>query len=136
MRVNSGADFQAGVMSSTSSNGTAAYAPANYVALTTDTTAPAATDTTLPSELNNSGGGLNRAQATYAHTAGTASYTLTKTYTMNTNDGSSVQPAKIGVYNGAYGASPTPLLVFETAIPNPPTMVPGDQLTLTETVNI
>jgi hypothetical protein len=132
MRVNSGADFQSGVMGNTASNGTGTYAPGTYIALTENTTAPTGTDTTLTGELAAASGGLIRALATYAHTAGASSYTLTKLYTMVSADGTSRTPAKIGVFN----ASSAGLLVFETAIPNPPTMVPGDQLTLTETVNI
>lgn len=132
MRTSAGADFQAGVMSSTSSTGTGTYAPANYIALTANTTTPASGDTSLTGEYVAASGGLNRAQATYAHTAGTTSYTLTKTFTMNSNDGTTATPAKIGVFN----ASSSGTMVFETAIPNPPTMVPGDQLTITETVSI
>jgi hypothetical protein len=132
MRTSAGADFQAAVMSSTSSNGTGTYAPANYIALSTNATAPASGDTTLAGELNNASGGLNRAQATYAHTAGTSSYTLTKTFTANSNDGASNTIQKIGVFNAASVGT----LVFETAVPSPPTLVSGDQITITETVSI
>lgn len=114
------------------SNGTGAYAPANYIALTSNTGAPSAGDTVLTGEYAATGGGLDRALATYAHTAGNSSYTLTKTFTMNSSDGTSLTPAKIGVFNAASAGT----LVFETAIASPPTMVPNDQITITETVNI
>lgn len=131
MRVNAGADFQAGVMSSTSSNGTGTYAAANYMALSTDSTAPAATDTTLAGELSNVGGGLNRAQAVYAHTAGTSSYTLSKSFTANSNDGTSNTVSKIGIFNASSGGT----LFLETALSIGATLGPGDLLTITETVN-
>lgn len=128
LKTNAGQDFQARVMADTSSNGTASYAAANYIALSTDGTAPAAGDTTLTSELV--GSGLQRAQATYAHTAGTNTYTLTKAFT--SSDGTSRTINKIGIFN----ASSTGTLVFETAVSSPPTLVSGDQLTVTETVTM
>lgn len=131
MRTSAGADFEALVLSG-ASNGTGTSAPANYIALTGNTTAPAAADTVLTGEYVATGGGLDRALATYAHTAGTTSYTLTKTFTMNSSDGTSATPAKIGVFNAATAGT----LFLETAIPTPPTLVPGDQLTITETVSI
>lgn len=54
-------------------------APAWYIALTANSTAPAAGDTTLASEITTAGGGLVRKLATYAHTAGASSYTLFET---------------------------------------------------------
>lgn len=104
--------------------------PAFWIALSTNATAPGASDTTLTAELNNASGGLNRAVATYAHTTGTNTYTLSKTYTANGNDGASNTIQKIGVFN----ASTNGTLVFETAVSNPPVLVSGDQLTITETV--
>lgn len=130
MRTSAGADHQAAVMASTS----AQPAAANYIGLTANSTTPASGDTTLTGEFSTAGGGLLRKQATYSHTAGTSSYTLAATFTMNSTDGTNATPAKIGVFNAATAGSGT--MVFETAIPSPPTMVPGDQLTLTETVNI
>jgi hypothetical protein len=124
MRTNAGADFQAAVMGGTS----AQPAQANYMGLSTDATAPGATDTTLASELTASG--LGRAQATYAHTASSGTYTLSKTFTSADATPRTIQ--KIGVFN----ASSAGTLVFETALPSPPTLVSGDQLTVTETVSI
>lgn len=100
-----------------------------WIALTTDGTAPAATDTTLTSELT--ANGLQRAQATYAHTTSANTYTLSKTYT--SSDGTPRTIQKIGVFNasGTVGR-----LVFETAVSSPPTLVSGDQLTITETVTM
>lgn len=109
-------------------------APAPYIALSTNATAPSATDTTLAGELNNASGGLNRARATYSHTLGTASYTLTNTWTANSNDGASNTINKIGVFNSPKAV--TGILTFETAVPSPPTLVSGDTIQITETINI
>jgi hypothetical protein len=54
-------------------------APAAYIAVSNDATSPAAGDTTLAGELSASG--FSRAVATYAHTLGTKTFTLTYTFT-------------------------------------------------------
>jgi len=126
LRTNAGADFQAGVMSSTASTGTGAYAPANYIGLTQNATAPAAADTTLTSE--EATGALARAQATYSHTTGTASYTLQKQFTSD----KAATIAKIGVFNASSGGT----MVFETLLNATATLVSGDILTVTETVSL
>lgn len=126
LRTNAGRDFQARVMSDTASTGTGAYAPAVFIGLTADTTAPAAGDTTLTGEI--ASGTLGRAAAVYAHTNGTASYTLTKTFTSD----QSIVVAKIGVFNA--GAAGT--MVFESLLNATATLVSGDQLQITETVTL
>lgn len=108
--------------------------PARCIALSTNSTAPSATDTTLAGELNNAGGGLNRAVATYSHTLGASSYSLSNTWTANSSDGASNTVQKIGVFNSTLGT--TGILVFESAITSPPTLVSGDTLQVTETINI
>jgi hypothetical protein len=102
--------------------------PAFWMAVTTDSAAPGATDTTLASEL--SGSGWTRAVATYAHTTAASSYTLTKTFT--SADGTSRTLNKMAILNSSTGGT----MVFESAIPFPPTLVSGDTITITETVNI
>lgn len=103
----------------------------NYMALTASTTAPAAGDTTLTGEITTAGGGLVRAQATYAHTAGTNTTTLTKTFTANGSDSLPVTIAQIGVFN----ASSSGTLGYHTALSATATLnVSGDNLTVTETV--
>lgn len=105
----------------------------NYMALTASSTAPNATDTTLTSEITTAGGGLPRAQATYAHTAGTNTTTLTKTFTANGSDSLPVTLAQIGIFN----ASSSGTLAYHTALNNTATLsVSGDNVTITETVNI
>jgi hypothetical protein len=135
MRTNAGADFQARVMGDsqnvsavTGTVGTGGFRPADYIALTENNVAPAATDTVLTGELTL--GGLGRALATWAHTTGATSYTLTKTFT--SSDATARTINKVGIFN----ASTAGTLVFETAVPSPPTIQSGDQLTITETVSI
>ncbi len=126
LRTNAGRDFQARVMGDTASTGTGSYAAGTYIGLTANTDAPAAGDTTLTGEI--SSGTLARAQAIYAHTNGTASYTLTKTFTSD----QSVVIAKIGVFN----ASSAGTMVFESLLNATATLVSGDQLQITETVTL
>lgn len=126
-------------VTATTPSSTTAYAflagggPARHIALSTNGTAPSATDTTLTAELNNVGGGLNRAKATYSHTIGTAAYTLTNTWTANSSDGSSNQIQKMAVFNSS--VSVTGIMTFESAVPTPPTLVSGDTISITDTVN-
>lgn len=136
MRVDTGRDFQSRVMGDTASTGTGVYAAANWIGLTTNATAAAAADTVTTweaVEIQNSGGGLNRAQAIYAHTAGASTYTLTKTFTVNGSDPASSTINKVAVLNAA---RPGGALVFESAVGSPPTVVSGDQLAVTETITI
>jgi hypothetical protein len=108
-------------------------APARFIALSTNATAPAAADTALTGELNNAGGGLNRAKATYSHTLGSASYSLTNTWTANSSDGTSNVINKIGVFNSAAPVAGN--LIFESAVTSPPTLVSGDTIQIVETIN-
>ncbi len=126
MRVNSGRDWQCGIMGDTASDGTGPYAPANYIGLTADNVAPQATDTTLPNEIVS--GSLARAQGTYAHTSGTASYTITKTFTSD----QSITVAKVGIFNAPSAGT----MVFETMLNVVAVLVSGDQLQVTETVTL
>lgn len=103
-------------------------APAAWFAVTTDSTAPAATDTTLASEL--SGSGWSRRLGVFAQTAGVNSYTLTTTFT--SADGTTRTIAKGAVFAGQNGGR----MLFETAISPTATMASGDTLALTETVTI
>jgi hypothetical protein len=128
LRTAAGRDFQSRVMGDTASTGTGIYAAANWIALTENSSAPLDADTTLTGELTT--GGLGRAQAAYAHSAGGTTYTLIKTFT--SSDGSTRTPAKIGVFN----ASTSGTMVFSTLIPSPPALVSGDSLTITETVTL
>jgi hypothetical protein len=128
MLTSAGRDHQYDVQAN---NGTPA--PANFMALTANATAPALGDTTLTAEIVTGGGGLIRASATPAHTAGTNTYTLTKTFTANGSDSLPVTIAKIGIFNAASAGT----LVFETLLSSTATLSSsGDQLTVTDTVTM
>lgn len=103
----------------------------NYMAVSANTTAPSASSTTLPGEITTAGGGLLRAQATYAHTAGTNTSTLTKTFTANGSDSLPVTIAKIGVLNAASSGT----LGYETLLSATATLTTsGDSVAVTETL--
>lgn len=105
----------------------------NYIALTANATAPSASDTTLTAEITTAGGGLLRAQAVFAHTNGTATFTLTKTFTANGSDSLPVTLAKIGVFNAASVGT----MGFETLLGATATLtVSGDNTTITDTFTV
>jgi hypothetical protein len=127
VQTNAGKDMVAAAIGSTS----AQPAAANYLALTANSASPSAGDTTLTAEIATASGGLIRAQATYAHTNGQSTYTLTKTFTANGSDSLPVTVAKIGVFN----ASSSGIMAFETLLSATSTFTAsGDQMVLTETV--
>lgn len=125
-RTNAGRDWQSGVMGNTASNGTGAYASATYIGLTANSTAPSTASTSLTGEI--SSGTLARAQAVYAHTAGTSSYTLTKLFTSD----QIVTIAKVGIFN----ASTAGTLVFETLLDSVASLKSGDTLQVVFTVTL
>lgn len=100
---------------------------AKYIALTSNATAPAAGDTTLTSEYTDSG--LARALGTYAHTGGTKTYTLAKTFTA-TADSKTV--SKSSLFNAATGGTMFAEALLDSAV----TMMTNDQLTVTWTVTL
>jgi hypothetical protein len=130
MLTNAGKDAVASMIGDSSGSRAAA---ATYLALTANTTAPSASDTTLTAEITTAGGGLIRAAATYAHSGGTSTYTLTKTFTANGSDSLPVTIGKVGVFNASSAGS----LVWETLLGTTATLsASGDALTLTETVTL
>lgn len=104
--------------------------PAMFLALTADAVAPAATDTTLASEITTNG--LGRKLAVWAHTAASTTYTLQTTFTCS---GGSTTINKEAVF-GAATTTGGGVMPFESAEPSPPTLVSGDTLTQTVTVTI
>jgi hypothetical protein len=128
LRTTGGADWQANAMSATSSRPAGAF----FIALTNDGTAPAAGDCaagsvtcTLTSEIV--ANGLSRAQATYAHSNGTASYTLTLTFTAT----GAQSAQKAAVFNAASSGT----MVFE-ALFTGVSLVTSDTVTITWTISI
>lgn len=110
---------------------TAAQPPTfNTMALANSATAttPAVTDTTLTGEITTAGGGLVAGVATYAHTVGTNTTTLTRTYTANASDALPVTMSQIGIRNT------TPTLGYKTALGSNATLsASGDSLAITWT---
>jgi hypothetical protein len=130
MLTTAGKDMIASALGDSSGSRAAA---ATYLALTANTTAPAAGDTTLTAEIATAGGGLVRAVATYAHTTGASTYTLTKTFTANGSDSLPVTIGKVGVFNASSaGAMPWSSLLSPTATLS----ASGDAITLTESITI
>src|SRR6185437_1471302 len=133
LRTNAGADAQASQMANTATQAAAC----NFFGLAADSSNAgagtiAATDTTLATSGTGSTeittNGLARAQATYAHTTGTATFTLTHTFTDTTAQTAGVN--KTGVFNAASSGT----MCFEatfTAV----TLNVNDTLAETYTVN-
>lgn len=129
LKTNAGNDFQAAQMGGAAS----ATAVAKWVALTANTTAPAAGDTTLTGEITTAGGGLIRKAGTYAHTTGAANYTITTVFTANGSDSLPVTIGKRGIFDASSGGA----LVFSTLVsPTATLSASGDQLTLTDTISL
>ena len=121
-----------GAAASTPSSGVYVIVPGNapswWMAVTENSTAPAVTDTTLSGELTS--GGFARALATYAHTAGASTFTLSKTFT--SSDGTARTLNKMATFNAQNAGR----MFFQTAIPSPPTLVSGDAVTITDTISM
>lgn len=123
-------------------------APAIYMGLSVATLTIAAThafltnDASTVSEIWNSGGGLNRALAAYAHTVGTATYTLTKPFTSTGSDPASSTVHRVGIFQHQVAAAPstttTGIMVYETNLSADAIITNNgtDSLTVTETVTI
>jgi len=102
--------------------------PARFIALTTDTSGPATSDTALTSEITTNG--LQRALATFAHTGGTQTYTLTKTFSAT---GTHTNVHKAGNFTGGYGSAGGGILVAATNLNADATLASGDSLAVTWT---
>jgi hypothetical protein len=119
----------------TTPNGTCSYVivpgqnPAPWMAVTTDATAPANTDTTLASELTT--GGMARAVGTWAHTAAATTYTLVHLWTATATNTINKE-AQFGAATTTAGG----VMPFESAEPSPPTLVSGDTLQNTVTITM
>ena len=108
--------------------------PAQFIAISSTNSAPVATDTTMAGEITTAGGGLLRTQATYAHTAGTNTYTMANTWTVNGSDSIPVTIYRMGLFTGMVVAS-TITMMFETSLNASATLSAiGDTLTVTDTV--
>ena len=99
---------------------------ANYIALSSDSTAPAASDTSLAGEI--SGNGLDRSQGTYSHTAGTNTFTVTEVFSA-TGAVNNIQ--KAGLFTAASSGTMLAENTFSSV-----NLISGDQLTITWTITI
>jgi len=107
----------------------AGSAPARYMALTENASAASASDTSLTGEITT--GGCGRTLATYAHTGGTNTYTLTKSFSVTASF-----PAihKMGLF--CHSTASTGPLIFETVLNADANVINGDTLQVTETVTL
>jgi hypothetical protein len=105
-----------------------------YMAIANNATAttPAVGDTVLTGEITTAGGGLLRGQATYAHTGGASTTTLTRTFTANGSDSLPVTVSQDGIFNATSAGT----MAYKSAItPSTATLsASGDSLTLTRTI--
>jgi hypothetical protein len=130
LRYNNGASWQAGVMGNPSSTGTGAYAPGIYMGISSDSTAPTATDTALVGEVTS--GTLSRALATYAYTTAATAYTESKVFTSD----QTITIYKSALFTGSSGGSPIfGSLLTAGGVNSPKSLFSGDQVGITETVN-
>lgn len=110
--------------------GAGGIASIRFMALTTNSGAASASDTTLASEINNNGAA--RALATYAHTQGGATSTLQTVYTIS---GTLTAIHKMGLFCALSSAGADPM-IFETVLNADATVVSGDTLTVTDTITV
>lgn len=122
-------------------------APSFYMGISVATRAFNAADAVLSndgstvSELWFSGGGLRRRAAAYAHTSGTATYTVQFTFTANGSDTLPQTIAKIGIFanyvNATVTTSNSGILLFNTNLSSTATLAAvNDNVQVTDTVTI
>lgn len=101
-----------------------------YMAITENAAAAAATDTVLTGEITT--GGCGRAIAAWAHTGGTATLTLLKSYSVTASF-----PAvhKMGLFTASTLAA-AGIMVFESVLNADANVVSGDTLQITDTVTL
>jgi len=148
LRTNAGINFCAANLAGTDGG---QVAQADYIALSNNTNAPAAGDTSATTQWATgvatnaapsgsrgewTGLGLTRALATMAHTANATSYTASKTFTASgTSTGSQLAGLFGGAGRTAQSNGATNILFLESTF-TATDLVNNDQLSLTWTVNI
>lgn len=96
--------------------------------------------TTISEVFGASQTGLSRQIAAYAHTSGTSTYTITKTFTFGGSDSASTV-AKVGIFAHGVTATPTTttsgVLLFNTNLASTAALnASGDNVQITDTVTI
>lgn len=105
-----------------------------FMGLTANSTAVGSGDTTLPSEITTSGGGLIRKIATLTHSAGASTGTVSAVFTANGSDSLPVTIAKMGISSSLLS---TVNNLFQTLLDSTATLTTsGDQLTVTDTITL
>lgn len=122
LRTTVGIDWQSALMGKVSGQPLGA----GWIALSADLTSPAVTDTSLPGEFTT--GGLARAAATYVHTAGVSSFTLSFSFTSSATNTIN----KTALFNAATAGT----MPFESLESTPAPLVAGDVETQVTTVSI
>lgn len=110
--------------------GAGGIASVRFMGLTTDSGAAAAADTVLATEIT--ANGLGRALATYAHTYGASTFTLSKLFTAS---GTHTAVHKMGLFAALSAAGADPM-IFESVLNADATLVSGDTITVTDTVTL
>lgn len=101
-----------------------------FIGLTENAGAPAAGDTALTGEITT--GGASRALGTYAHTAGTNTFTLTKSFSIT---GTFPAIHKAGAFTCST-LTATGIMAFESALNADANVVSGDTLQITWTFTL
>ena len=112
--------------------------PAWFMGISTTNTASVATDTTMAGEITTAGGGCLRTIATYAHSAGTTTFTLSNTFTTNGSDTASLPyaVARDGLFTSMIVGGTTTMLA-ETLLNAIATLaLTGDAVTITHTLTV
>lgn len=104
-------------------------APYRYMALTENASAASASSTALTGEITT--GGCGRALATYAHTLGTGTVTLSKTFSVT---GTFPAIHKVGLFQASTPSSS--LIGFEVVLNADANVVSGDSLAVTWTLTV
>jgi hypothetical protein len=115
-----------------SGNAYAVYADCipRFMALTTNTSAPNAGDTTLTGEITT--GGCARAKSTYAHTGGTATYTMQVVFSVTS---SFTNIHKMALFSAA-NLTAAGIMALEAVLNLDATVGNGDTLTVTDTITL
>lgn len=101
---------------------------ARYMGLTENASAAAATDTALTGELTT--GGASRALATYAHTGGTSTYTMAKTFSITASFPAIHKGALFTASNTTAGG----VMPFVAVLNADANVISGDSLAVTATI--
>ncbi len=128
IKTTAGIDLICRMLGDPNSSGSGLYAPAVYMAVTSDGSPSSISDTALLGEIEDPESTLSRAQAAYAHTNGTSSYTLTKTFVSDRT----ISLQRYGIFNAPAGGT----LAFVGDIDPQADLDSGDPITITHTVTL